>query len=35
VRGPGHAGDPFLVAVDDVVFSVFGLDSGGENVGYI
>ena len=35
VRGPGHAGYPFLVAVDDVVGAVFGLDGCGLDVGYV
>jgi hypothetical protein len=31
----GEAGDPFLVAVDDVVCSVGGFGGGGLDVGYI
>jgi hypothetical protein len=33
VGGPGEAGDPFFVAVDDVVGAVFGFDGGGLDVG--
>lgn len=30
---PGHAGDPFFVAVHDVVRAIGGLDGGGLDVG--